>query len=181
MYGLVQKGLKDMVCHTMSEDVWRDICRAASYDGHDFEPLQTYPDSLTAALVDECAKRMQLTHHEVLRQFGRYWIAFTAHEGYGPILDLFGTDLKTCLSNLNRMHGHMGAMMPSLQPPRFRVTANGDSSMTLHYYSGRTGLAPMVLGLIEGLSEKFSEPVSINHIPIGQRSDHDEFEIQFTQ
>lgn len=179
MYGLIQRGLKDMVCRTISEDAWREICHAASYSGQDFEPLQPYPDSLTAALVDACAEQMQLSPDEVLTLFGKYWVAFTATEGYGPILNLFGHDLRTCLSNLNRMHAHMGAMMPDLRPPRFRVANTSGASMILHYYTGRTGLAPMVLGLIEGLSEKFKEPVSVRHIPIGQRSDHDEFEISF--
>jgi len=73
---------------------------------------------------------MQITPDEVLRLFGKYWVAFTATEGYGPILNLFGQDLRTCLSNLNRMHAHMGAMMPDLKPPRFRVAENSSTSMT---------------------------------------------------
>lgn len=177
MYGLIQKGLKDMVCHSMGDDVWSEICEVAKCQELDFEPLQSYPDSLTASLVDACAKRMELSHAEVLRRFGKYWVAFTAQEGYGPILDLFGGDLRTCLRNLNRMHGHMGAMMPNLKPPRFVVSEGEDSMIKLLYYSTRTGLAPMVLGLVEGLSEKFGEPIAIKQIPRVPSSDHDEFEI----
>jgi hypothetical protein len=178
MYGLIQKGLQDMISHPMGDQVWSEICKAASCEEFDFEPLHSYPDSLTASLIDACAKRMEVTHEEVLRQFGRYWVAFTAKEGYGPILDLFGNDLKSCLRNLNRMHGHMGAMMPDLKPPRFVVTDDGRDRIKLHYYSSRTGLAPMVVGLIEGLSEKFGEPISIRQIPRHSGSDHDEFEIE---
>jgi hypothetical protein len=76
------------------------------------------------------------------------------------------------------MHGHMGAMMPDLKPPRFVVTDDGRDRIKLHYYSSRTGLAPMVVGLIEGLSEKFGEPISIRQIPRHSGSDHDEFEIE---
>ncbi len=105
---------------------------------------------------------------------------FTAKEGYGPILDLFGGDFKTCLRNLNLMHGHMGAMMPNLKPPRFVVTERGDGMMRVNYYSSRTGLAPMVVGLLEGLSEKFQEPVAIRQVPRVADADCDEFEIEMT-
>jgi hypothetical protein len=177
MYGLIQKGLKDMVCRSMGDDVWSEICQTASCEDSDFEPLQSYPDSLTASLVAACATRMELAPEDVLRRFGRYWVAFTAQEGYGPILDLFGGDLRTCLRNLNRMHGHMGAMMPNLKPPRFVVEEEQDMLIKLRYYSSRQGLAPMVVGLIEGLSEKFGEPVVIKQLPRAQGVDHDEFEI----
>lgn len=178
MYGLIQKGLKDMVIHSMGDAVWSEVCREASCEEDDFELLQPYPDSLTASLVAACARRMGVSGEEVLRQFGRYWVAFTAKEGYGPILDLFGSDLKTCLRNLNLMHGHMGAMMPNLKPPRFVVAEHGDRMMRLKYYSSRMGLTPMVIGLLEGLSEKFQEPVAIKQLPRVGDVECDEFEIE---
>jgi hypothetical protein len=75
------------------------------------------------------------------------------------------------------MHGHMGAMMPNLKPPRFVVEEEQGMQIKLRYYSSRQGLAPMVHGLIEGLSEKFGEPVVVRQLPRSQEVDHDEFEI----
>jgi hypothetical protein len=71
----------------------------------------------------------------------------------------------------------MGAMMPKLSPPRFRVEEEKPSKLIVHYYSHRQGLSPMVVGLLEGLADKYGEKVSIRHIPRGSRSDHDEFEV----
>jgi hypothetical protein len=36
----------------------------------------------------------------------------------------------------------------------------------------------MVEGLLDGLAEKFGDTISIRHIPKGERSDHDEFEVE---
>jgi hypothetical protein len=179
MYGLVNQGLKEMVCRERGQDVWREICVELGIPTDDFESLRPYPDSDTGRLIGAIAKRLNKTQQEVLSQFGKYWVPFTAGEGYGAIMDLFGHDLRSCLRNLNRMHGHMGAMMPQLKPPRFIVNERSDTHMIVHYYSTRSGLAPMVFGLLQGLADKFNEQIEIEHIPSGERSDHDEFEILF--
>lgn len=179
MYGLVNQGLKEMVCRERGEDVWREICAALGMTADDFELMKPYPDSDTGRLVEAIAQRLEITPQRVLADFGKYWVLFTANEGYGPIMDLFGHDMRTCLKNLNRMHGHMGAMMPQLKPPRFVVNERSPTSMVLHYYSTRQGLAPMVFGLLQGLADKFGERIEIDHIPVGARSDHDEFDIVF--
>lgn len=168
-----------MVCASRGEDVWREVCESVSRSSDDFEPLVSFPDSETMVMLDAVARRLEISPAEVLRQFGRHWVAYTAREGYGPILDLFGQSFRSCLHNLNRMHGHMGAMMPNLKPPRFTVTEHDSESMTIHYFSTRTGLAAMVQGLLEGLAERFNEQVAIEVFAKGVRSDHDEFDVFF--
>jgi hypothetical protein len=179
MYGLIHQGLKDMVCSSYGEQVWREICEQVNRSSVDFDPLRPYPDSETLQIIDATAKRLNISVEQVLHRFGRYWIKYTAAEGYGPILDLLGQSFRSCISNLNRMHGHMGVMMPNLQPPRFTVDEHNHDHITVHYHSTRVGLAPMVSGLLEGLSERFEEPVVIEYIPKGIRSDHDEFDVFF--
>jgi hypothetical protein len=166
-----------MVLAMAGTDLWEAISRDAEIDSGGFEALCPYDDSLTYKLVDLVSKRLNLPAEEVLRRYGKYWITYTATQGYGELMQLFGTDFHSCLTNLNRMHGHMGAMMPKLSPPRFRVDARDAQSMVVHYYSQREGLGPMVVGLLEGLAERYGERISIVHIPKGARSDHDEFEV----
>lgn len=164
MYGLINQGLKDMVSRSSGIDTWRAVCSSLGVASDDFELLQPYDDELTQRLVRATAAEWQVSEGEVLQRFGRHWILFTAHEGYGPIMDLFGRDFRTCLKNLDRMHVHMGAMMPKLQPPRFNVCDLGPDAIEVRYSSGRVGLAPMVHGLLQGLAEKFSEMVTIESL-----------------
>jgi hypothetical protein len=77
------------------------------------------------------------------------------------------------------MHGHMGAMMPKLNPPRFRVEDTASDQIIVHYYSHREGLAPMVIGLLDGLARRFGDQVVIYHQTKASLSDHDEFDIRF--
>jgi len=172
MYGLVNKAVKDMVIENFGEEKWEEIAKAAAVNAPEFVPLDTYDDKITYSLVGAASQVLGLPPNEILRAFGKYWITFTAHEGYGELMNLFGQNFTDCLMNLNQMHSRMGAMMPSLKPPRFVVTKNPDRSMTLEYFSTRAGLAPMVYGLLEGLAIKHNTPVTITQI--SNRSANDE-------
>ncbi len=179
MYGLIHQAMKDLVCTEGGEAAWQSVCAAAQVASTEFEPLEPYDDRVSYRLVAAAAEELELPVAEVLRRFGDHWITFTAEYGYGDIMKMFGHDMRSCLGNLNRMHGHMGAMMTQLKPPRFNVVENSERHITLHYFSPREGLGPMVVGLLEGLARKFGEQVTIEHLDKGVRSDHDEFEVVF--
>lgn len=179
MYGLINQAVKDLVVSTAGTAVWEAVCDEAKVAPTDFGHLSPYPDTLTYALVKSAASRLHETTEVFLKNLGKHWVLFTATHGYGEIMNLLGRDLVTCLSNLNHMHAHLGASLPELQPPRF-VVEEGDSGGTLlHYYSHRPGMTPLVVGILEGLSEKYEQPIAVAVYPRGSRSDHDEFEITF--
>jgi len=179
MYGLINQAVKEMICAHGGEALWSTVRQAAHIPNDDWDSLEPYPDSATFALVEAASQQMGLPQSEILRRFGRHWILFTAHHGYGEIMDMFGQDLRSCLKNLNRMHGHMGVMMPHLRPPRFVVDELSADHLIVHYYSQRKGLGEFVIGLLEGLAEKYGERIALRHLPRVEGSDHDEFEVSF--
>lgn len=179
MYGMINQAVRDLVCHQAGDDTWLDVCREAEIDPEGFEALTPYPDALTYKLVGIAARKLNMTPDVVLHNFGRHWVFFTAEQGYGEVMRMFGKDFRSCLANLNRMHGHMGAMMPQLKPPRFTVVEDSPKAITVHYFSEREGLGPMVVGLLEGLAEKFGEKISVEFLPKGSPQEHDRFIVSF--
>jgi hypothetical protein len=180
MYGLVNQAVKSLVIASSGEPAWREICVAANVASDQFEALSPYPDHVTYDLIKAASEILKSSPTDLLKQFGHHWVKYTAEHQYGELMNVFGKDFRSCIKNLNRMHSHIAALMPDLQPPRFLVSDETESSMTVHYHSVRSGLAAMVIGLLEGLSTKYNEPISITHVPPGARSDHDEFDIVFS-
>jgi hypothetical protein len=69
-------------------------------------------------------------------------------------------------------------IFPKLQPPHFRCTDITDRSLQLHYFSHRPGLAPFVIGLMQGLGQMFRTPVQVRRtVAKDQGADHDVFEV----
>lgn len=179
MYGLVNLAVRDLVILNSNLETWIEICKEAGIPVTDFTAMETYPDAVTYDLVRVISSKLNMSAADVLRAFGKHWILYTAKEGYGDILSMFGQDFETCLRNLNNMHARMGAMMPQLVPPRFVVTKVADSAnLRVEYHSKRPGLGPMVLGILEGLAEKFVIQVEIEFKPSSGNQAPDIFDIK---
>jgi hypothetical protein len=178
MFGLVNKGLEDMVCSQYGEETWEEIKSKAEVEIEAFISLDAYPDDITYRLVDAASVVMNIPATDILEAFGRYWILFTATEGYGSLMEMAGDNLPEFLQNLDNLHARVGLSFPNLQPPSFLCSDLEAESLKLHYYSERPGLTPMVVGMLKGLGEKFSTDVDIQltHSK-AQGNDHEEVSI----
>ena len=82
--------------------------------------------------------------------------------------------------NLDNLHSHVGLTFPALRPPSFSVERiDGGGGLLLHYRSQRTGLAPMVIGLLKGLGRRFSQEISVHQTAHRGLDDHDIFRIDY--
>jgi hypothetical protein len=178
MFGLVNKGLEDMVCGQYGEETWEEIKSKAEVEIEAFISLDAYPDDITYRLVDAASVVMKIPATDILEAFGRYWILFTATEGYGSLMEMAGDNLPEFLQNLDNLHARVGLSFPNLQPPSFLCSDLEAESLKLHYYSERPGLTPMVVGMLKGLGEKFGTEVDVQltHTK-AQGNDHEEVSI----
>lgn len=161
MYGLVNQAIKDLVVTKFGDESWENICVNAQIPPDDFAAMQYYPDALTYGLVGAASKELGLAGETILAEFGKHWVLYTAKEGYGPMMDLFGGDFKTCLMNLNNLHARMGMTMPQLTPPRFVFKEESPTVYLVQYHSARAGLSPMVSGLLEGLAARHGVRIKV--------------------
>ncbi|RME01451.1 MAG: heme NO-binding protein [Deltaproteobacteria bacterium] len=178
MYGLVNQAIEDLVRHEFGAETWKRIKAKAGVEVEVFIGMEAYPDEITYDLVRAASEVLGLSAAEILEAFGTYWVRYTAREGYGELFQRAGNDLRTFLGNLDNLHAHVGLSFPHLSPPSFHCTAAGDDTLILTYHSKRKGLAPMVVGLVKGLAEKFDTPIGIVQTKHrGDDVDHDEFRI----
>ena len=177
MYGLVNKAVVDLVTTKFGAETWNKIKQKADVDIDVFVSMDGYPDDITYRLVGAASEVLKITPEQVLEAFGEYWVLYTAQEGYGPLLNASGTNLREFLMNLDALHARVAMTMSNLKPPRFKVVDVDKDTMLLEYRSTREGLAPMVVGLLRGLGIRFSTPIEITH---AKRADHDEFKIHVT-
>jgi predicted hydrocarbon binding protein len=180
MYGLVNKAIHDMVCQQFGEATWQEIKQTAEIGVDTFISMESYPDDLTHRLVKAASLVLGLSAAEIMQAFGEFWVKYTAEEGYGELMDMSGDSLPEFLQNLDELHTRVGVSFPQLQPPSFACEATGEETLQLHYHSQREGLAPMVVGLVQGLGERFDTSVTVEQTQSkAAGADHDEFLIQY--
>lgn len=179
MYGLVNKAIRGLVLAHHGEETWLAICRLAEIHLDDFVRMEGYPDELSYKLVAAASQELGLPAEQLLEAVGEYWTIYTAQEGYGNLLRASGPTIFDCLRNLDSLHTRVALLYPDLKPPHFRSSDETADSLILHYHSERPGLAPMVRGLLKGLSITFATPVSISQLQDrSQGADHDAFLVQ---
>ena len=180
MYGLVNKAIEGLVVQHHGPDVWRRILDVAGLDAEPFVGLQSYSDEITYALVGAASQLLDRSAGDLLRDFGRYWVEFVARSSYGEWLEAADT-FEDCLSSLDEMHARLSLSLPELRPPSFELQGGEGDTIRLLYFSEREGLAPMVVGLIEGLAERFGKTATVQHLP-GSKGPggkgHEEFDIR---
>jgi hypothetical protein len=180
MYGLVNKAIEDLALQLGGEQAWTEIKKRAAVDVEAFVGMNVYPDELTYALVQAASSVFRLPAAEMLRAFGKHWILYTGRQGYGAVFETMGRTLPEFLANLDAMHARLSLSMPELRPPSFLCEQQGPDRMRIQYWSPRAGLAPMVLGLLEGLGDLFDLQVEVTHdVCRADGSDHDEFVLSY--
>lgn len=94
MYGLVNKAIEEMAIKVGGEDVWKAIKLKAGVEHPAFISMKVYPDEMTYKLVNSASEIFEIPADDLLREFGKHWILFTAKEGYGDLLKVSGGNLQ---------------------------------------------------------------------------------------
>ena len=179
VYGLVNQGLQDYVSSIGGDALWRSVRKAGGVETEMFVSANTYSDTMTYDLVDAASRVLGMPADELLRAFGKHWILYTARRGYGAIFDTMGRTLAEFLGNLDMMHTRLSLSLPNLRPPAFVCEPLENDRIRVEYRSERDGLAPMVVGLLEGLAEMYGLEVTVSQTVRRQLGhDHDEFVLE---
>jgi hypothetical protein len=175
MYGMIHEGLREMVVARSGVPAWERVCATAGAAQSSFQTTSPYPDEISVGLVVAAAGELGLDVHSLLIEFGRFWVTFALKTNYGPLLRGSGSTLRQTLAALDAMHAGIGLSLPELRPPSFRVEERAGDTI-LHYFSERDGLAPMVVGLVEGLAAMHGTTATVEQVAAkADGSDHDTF------
>ncbi len=177
MYGLVNKAIEDLIKNKFDDETWETIKQKAQMDIDMFVSMKTYDDAVTYKLVGIVSEVIGLSQEEVLIEFGKYWVNYTAKEGYGDLLDMGGDTFPEFLSNLNTLHVRVGMTYKDLQPPSFNCEEIDEHTLNLKYLSHREGLEPLVVGLLHGLADKFKLETQITQTHYKAEHGYSEFKV----
>lgn len=164
MYGMVQLGMQQLVTTRYGADTWLSITAAAGEPDLVSVSNQPYPDALKFSLVAAACDLLEIDASDLLREFGRYWVRDFAPEHYSSLLDAAGATFPEMIRSLNSLHTRAGLIFRGYQPPRFEVLEEDEQTVRLQYTSEREGLSPFVIGLLEGLGDRFSLNLEIEQV-----------------
>ncbi|MBM4053030.1 MAG: heme NO-binding protein [Planctomycetes bacterium] len=163
MYGMVNQALEALVTERFGAETWMSVRQKAGISDPAFITMKQYPDEVTYSLAVALSEHLQEPLADLLRAFGVYWVAYARRGPWGRIMLASGSSTYELLASLDAMHARIAISFPELRPPSFKVRPEGHS-IVVDYHSHRPGLAPFVIGLIEGIGTLFGESVTVEQV-----------------
>ncbi|MEM7033673.1 MAG: heme NO-binding domain-containing protein [Chloroflexota bacterium] len=180
MYGMVNRAIVELVTDKYGENVCRRVLTKAGAGNGEYVSMEQYDDGESVSLVVSSAEILDKSPAEMLEEVGEFWIDFALNSDYGDLLYMAGDTLPEVLTNLDALHVRVGESFPKLKPPSFWCTNIESNALILHYVSERSGLSPMVLGLVKGLAKMLDIECMVSQTSFkDQGADHDEFSVRF--
>lgn len=161
MFGMIHRSARAMVLEQFGPAAWDQILASAELDDGDFVSAQSYPDEVTFRLITSAAATAGLTIEQTLQAFGHHWVKNSNTGVYANVMAILGESFLEALTNLDRMHASIQIAMPEAQLPQFVIVSQDEQAIKLAYYSKRDGLESFVLGLLEGLLNRYNQPGSV--------------------
>ncbi len=180
MYGLINKAVEGLVRSRFGDAAWDRIRARAGLPDEPFVGMEQYPDKTTYDLVGAASAELGAPAESILEEFGVYWVTYTAEAGYGELMRSAGRTFPEFLRNLDQLHTRVRLSFPHLAPPSFSVSEETESTLVLSYYSVRPGLAPLVVGLLRGLGDRFALDVAARSERVEGERPHDRFHVSWS-
>ena len=182
MLGMVNHALQEMVVERHGEEVWAAICADAGVAEPVFVIMRPYPDQVTFDLAAAVARRLGVPLADALQAFGHFWMVYAERQPWGKVMHSMGKNVREMLPALDAMHARLALAFPGVTMPQFRAETLESGAIHVHYFSSRSGLAPFVKGVLEGMGAMYDETIAVTQIEDRESgADHDVFLIEFLE
>ncbi|XP_045165881.1 guanylate cyclase soluble subunit beta-2-like isoform X5 [Mercenaria mercenaria] len=153
MYGQIHVCVRELVEEKFGAEAWKSVLTKSGLDEHDhFLVFHRYEDPVTFKLIGAVCETLGVELPAVLEIFGDYFLQYCLRHGYDKMLKTLGGNFKSFIQNLDSLHALLALTYKNIVAPSFRCETNEDGSLSLHYYTIRPGLYPIVLGLVRAVA-----------------------------
>ncbi|VDM25484.1 unnamed protein product, partial [Toxocara canis] len=173
-FGFIHESIRQLMLRKYGDEFWAKVLKRAGFEnGKENIVNHYYQDSDTYALVDSVSALSRVPREQVWEMYGAFLIEYTMEIGWDELLRTMSPNLKGFLDNLDSLHYFIDHVVykANLRGPSFRCEENPDGSLTLHYFTGRSGLYPIVKGVLREIARRvFNIEISMSVTGRTQRS-----------
>ena len=167
MQGFIHLMLEAYVSETLGAQHLREIRRRAGIDGPALA-TEHYPDTLTIQFIQAVADYQGAHPDDVLYRFGVYFInAPLLDRNYGAYLDGHAS-ARGFLESTPGIHNMLGSHFKATAFPKLELLRHASELVEVVYSSPRQ-LCRFLLGIIEGVGQRFSEPLEVREMECQRR------------
>jgi hypothetical protein len=164
MNGLFNKALQCFLRDMYGEAVWLRVAADARLPPEGFEPLLSYPAATTDAVIVAACRVLGQAREEILEHLGVYLVAHPNLQPMRRLLRFGGVDFRRFLHSLEDLRARGRMVVPDIDLPDLRLSADGPDMWTLSCRSPMAGIGYVVVGLLRAMADDYGTLAVIDHL-----------------
>lgn len=167
MHGFILSEIRGYVTAKLGAESWKVLLKEAGLAGKEYVNYREYPDEEVVALVATASRITGLEVAAILEDFGVY-LAADLMRIYRPLVKPEWNLLDFLEHVEATIHGVVRSRNRQARPPGLRAIREAPDRVVVIYSSGRR-LCALAVGIVQGLSAHYHEPIAVDHEPCQQR------------
>ncbi len=164
MHGLINRSLEGFLKATYGHEFWQRVMEELDVGFDSFEPMFSYDDALTQALIDTAADELGKPREVLLEDFGTYLVADPRSAGVRRLLRFGGIDYADFLHSLSDLRGRARLAVPDLDLPEMELTEREDGEFLLKCTARQAGFGDVLVGLLRAMADDYGALVFIEDL-----------------
>ena len=163
MHGLINGSIQCFLTDTYGGAEWRAIAARAGIASDGFEAMLTYEASLTWAVLDAAAARLETPRAMLLEDLGTYLVSHPNVAALRRLLRFGGDSFVEFLHSLDELHDRARLAVPDLDLPVLELVDNGHTDFTLHVRYDMPGFGHVLIGILRAMADDYGALVCLDY------------------
>jgi len=163
MHGLINRSIQCFLRDTYGAGCWADVARQARLGFDSFEPMLSYDDALTDAVLDVASARLGRPRDTVLEDLGIYLVSHPNVQRLRRLLRFGGVGYADFLHSLEDLPGRARLALPDVDLPQLELTDHSATEFTLVCRSGLRGAGHVVAGILRAMADDYGALSLVEH------------------
>ncbi len=163
MHGLINRALQSYLLETHGPLKWAQISRSARLGFDSFEPMLTYDQEVTEAVINAAAEVLARSKEGLLEDLGTFLVSNPHSDALRRLLRFGGLSFRDFLQSLEDTRGRGRLALPDLDIPVLDLFEISPSLYTLQCCYPIEGCGHVIVGLLRAMADDYGALVLLDH------------------
>lgn len=166
MHGLINRAIEMFVRQTYGTKTWIGLAEKLALETVEFEPILTYDDDLTLAVLSELSAQLERDIPDILEDIGTFLVTHSSTEALRRLLRFSGRDFIEFLYSLEDLPARAQLAIDDLNLPHIELREHALERFSIIVRDVALDELPLgyvLLGLLRALADDFGALVLLEH------------------
>jgi hypothetical protein len=155
MHGLINRSFQNYILDSYGVDPWLEVAARAGVSPPEFEPMLSYEDAITSAVLDAMGVVLRRPRNDVIEDVGAYLVSHPKTEAVRRLLRFGGVNFEDFLHSLDDLPDRARMAVAELHLPAIELHGYPDGSYSLICDSPMPGFGHLMMGILRVMADDY--------------------------